>query len=60
MSLNVVEMMVGSGGSGFWGENPPTDPKGLGSVGGDPPPTIGLVGLGDGRSVSSKSSGLVE
>ena len=60
MSLNVVEMMVGSGGLGFWGENPPTDPKGLGSVGGDPPPTIGLVGLGDGRSVSSRSSGLVE
>ena len=60
MSPDVVEMMVESGGSSFWGENPPTDPKGLGSVGGDPPPTIELVGSGDGRSVSSRSGELVE
>ena len=60
MSLDVVEVMVESGGSSFWGGNPPTDPKGSGSVGGDPPPTIGLVGSGDGRSVSGGSGGLVE
>ena len=60
MSPDVVEMMVESGGSSFWGENPPTDPKGLGSVGGDLPPTIELVGSGDGRSVSSRSGELVE
>ena len=38
-----VDVMVGSSGSGFWGGNPPTDPKGSGYVGGDLPPTIGLV-----------------
>ena len=53
------ELMVGSGGSGFWGGNPPTDPKGLGSVVGDLPPTVGLVGSGGGRSVSGGSGGLV-
>ena len=45
--LNVVgcfDLMVGSGGSSFWGGNPPTDPKGSGSVHGDLPPTIKLVG----------------
>ena len=51
--------MVGSGGSGFWGGNPPTDPKGSGSVGGDLPSTVGLVGLGGDRSVLGGSSELV-
>ena len=36
MSPDVVDLVVGSGGSGFGGGNPPTEPKGLGSVGGDP------------------------
>ena len=44
MLLDVVEVMVKSGGSGFWGGNPPTDLKGLGYVGGNLSPTIGLVG----------------
>ena len=50
--------MVGSGGSIFWGGNPLADPKGSGSVGGDPPPTVGLVGLGGGGSGSGGSGGL--
>ena len=33
MLLDVVEVMVKSGGSGFWRGNPPTDLKGLGYVG---------------------------
>ena len=44
MSPNFVDFIVGSGGSGFWGVNPLTDPKVLGFVDGDPPPTVGLVG----------------
>ena len=59
MLLDVVEVMVESGGSGFWGGNLPTDLKGLGSVGGNLSPTVGLVGSGGGRSVSGESSGLV-
>ena len=59
MLPDVVDVMVGSSGSGFWGGNPPTDPKGSSYVGGDLPPTIGLVGSGGGRSVSSGSSRLV-
>ena len=43
MSLDFVDFMVGSGGSGFWGGNPPIDPKVLGSVGSNPLPTIELV-----------------
>ena len=54
-----VNLVVGSGGSGFGGGNLPTDLKGLGSVGGDPQPTVGLVGSGGGRSVSGGSGGLV-
>ena len=59
MSPDVVDLVVGSGGSGFGGGNPPTEPKGSGSVGGDPQPTVGLVGSGGGRSVSGGSGGLV-
>ena len=44
MLLDVVEVMVKSGGSGFWGGNPPTDLKGLSYVGGNLSPTVGLVG----------------
>ena len=51
MSPDVVDLVVGSGGSGFGGGNLPTDPKGLGFVGGDPQPTVGLVGSGGGRRV---------
>ena len=40
--------MVESGGSGFWGGNPPADPKGSSFMGGDPPLTVGLVGSGGG------------
>ena len=50
--------MVGSGGSGFWGGNPLADPKGSSSMGGDLPPTVGLVGSGGGSSGSGESSGL--
>ena len=32
MSPDVVDVMVGSSGSGFWGGNPPTGPEGSGSV----------------------------
>ena len=59
MSPDVVDLVVGSSGSGFGGGNLPTDLKGLGSVGGDPQPTVGLVGSGGGRSVSGGSGGLV-
>ena len=59
MSPDVVDLMIGSGGSGFWGGNPPTDQKGSDSVGGDPPPTVGLVGSGGGWSISVGSGGLV-
>ena len=59
MSPDVVDVMVGSSGSGFWGGNPPTDSKGSSSVGGDPSPTVGLVGSGGGRSILSGSSRLV-
>ena len=59
MSPDVVDLVVESGGSGFGGGNPPTEPKGSGSVGGDPQPTVGLVGSGGGRSVSGGSGGLV-
>ena len=59
MSPDVVDLVVGSGGSGFGGGNPPTEPKGSGSVGGDPQSTVGLVGSGGGRSVSGGSGGLV-
>lgn len=43
---------LGSSGFGelrFWGGNPPIDPKVSGSVGGDLPPTIGVVGSGSYR-----------
>ena len=43
MSPDFVDFMVGSGGSGFWGGNPPIDPKVLGSVGSNPLPTVELV-----------------
>ena len=59
MSPDAVDLVVGSGGLGFGGGNPPTEPKGSGSVGGDPQPTVGLVGSGGGRSVSGGSGGLV-
>ena len=51
------DLMVGSGGSGFWGGNPPTDPKGSGSVHADPLPTIELVGSSGGGSGSGGSGG---
>ena len=35
MLLDFVDFMVGSGGLGFWGGNPPTDPKVSGFVGGN-------------------------
>ena len=59
MSPYVVDLMVGLGGLGFWGGNPPTDPKGSGSVGGNLPSTVGLVGSCGDRSVLGKSSELV-
>ena len=59
MSPDVVDLVVGSSGSGFGGGNPPTKSKGLGSVGGDLQPIVGLVGLGGGRSVSGGSGELV-
>ena len=58
MLPDVVDLMVGSGGSGFWGGNPPIDLKGSGSVGGNPLPTVGLVGLGGGGSISGGSGWL--
>ena len=59
MSPDVVDLVVGSGGSGFGGGNPPTKSKGSGSVGGDLQPIVGLVGSGGGRSVSGGSGELV-
>ena len=59
MSPDVVDLVVGSGGSGFGGGNPPTKPKGSCSVGGNPKPTVGLVGSGGGQSISGGSSRLV-
>ena len=58
ISPDFVDFMVGSGGSGFWGGNPLADPKGSGSVGGDLPPTVGLVGSGGGGSGLGESGGL--
>ena len=43
MSLDFVDFMVGLGGSGFWGGNPPINPKVSGSVGSNPLPTVKLV-----------------
>ena len=60
MLSDVVEVMVELGGSGFWGGNLPVDPKGSGSVSGDPPPTVGLVsssGGGSGLGRSGRLSG---
>ena len=53
MSPDFVDFMVRSAGSGLWGGNPPTDPKVLGSVGGNPLSTVGLVSSGGGGLVSS-------
>ena len=43
MSPDFVDFMVKSGGSGFWGGNPPIDPKVSSSVGSNPLPTVELV-----------------
>ena len=58
--LDFVDFMVKSGGSGFWGGNPPTDSKVSGFVGGKSLPTVELASSGGGGSISSKSGGLVE
>ena len=58
ISLDFVDFMVKSGGSGFWGGNPPADPKGSGPMGGNLPETVGLIGSSGGRSVSGGSGGL--
>ena len=50
--------MVRLGGSSFWGGNPLADLKGSGSVGGDPLPTVGLVGSGGAGLGSDGSGGL--
>ena len=55
ISPDFVDFLVGSGGSGFWGGNPLADSNGLGSVGGDPSLTVGLVGSGGGGSGSGWS-----
>ena len=55
ISSDFVAFMVKSGGLGFWGGNPPVDPKGSGSVGGNLPPTVGVVGSGGGGSGSGGS-----
>ena len=57
--MDFIDFMVGSGCSGFWGGNPPTNPKESGSEDEDLPPTVGLVGLGLYRSVSGGSGGLI-
>ena len=54
ISPGVSGFMIGSGCSGFGRGKPPTDPKASGSVGGDPPPTVGVsvwavFGLGSGE-----------
>ena len=59
MLLDFVDFMVGSGGSGFWGRNPPTDPRVSGFVDGDLPPIVKLVGSGGGSSVSGRSGELI-
>ena len=51
--------MVKSGGSSFWEGNPPTDLKISGSVGGNPPLTVGLVDSSGGGLVSGGFSELV-
>ena len=58
ISLDFVDFMIGSGGSGFWGGNLPANPKGSGPGGGDPLVTFRLIGSGGGQSVSGGSSGL--
>ena len=58
ISSDFVAFMNKSGGLGFWGGNPPVDPKGSGSVGGDPPPTVGVVGPGGGSLGSGRSDEL--
>ena len=58
ISPDFVDFMVKSGGSGFWGGNPPADPKGSGPMGGDPPATFGLIDSGGGRSISGGSGKL--
>lgn len=60
MSSNFVDFMIGSGGQGFWGENPPTDPKLLGSVDGDPSLTVGLVSSGLCLLVSGRFGRLIK
>ena len=50
--------MVKSGGSDFWGGNSQPDLKGSGSVGGDLPLTIGLVGSGGDGTILGGSGGL--
>ena len=58
--LDFVDFMVRSGGSGFWGGNPPIDSKVSGFVGGKSSPTVELASSGGGGLISSKSGGLVE
>ena len=54
ISSDIVDFMVESGGSGFWGGNPLADSNGLGSMGGNPPLTVGLVSSGGGGSSSGQ------
>ena len=58
ISPDFVDFMVGSSGSGFWGGNPPANPKGSGPVGGDSSVTVKLIGSGGGWSVSGEFGGL--
>ena len=58
ISSDFIDFMVGSGGSDFWGVNPPAHSKGSGLVGGNSLETIGLIGSGGGRSVLGESGGL--
>ena len=46
ISPGVSGFMIGSGCSGFRRGKLPTDPKASGSMGSDPPPTVGVVSLG--------------
>ena len=46
ISPEVFGFMIGSGGSGFGGGNPPTDPKGVGFCGRRPATDVGMVGSG--------------
>ena len=57
MSPDFVNFMVSLGGSSFWGGNSPVDLKVLGFMGGDPSPTVELVGSGGGGLISSRSIG---